>query len=273
MADDAGIDLGHGSIYEWAASRRPFVHPLKTKRGHTLTVDAPDDHPWHHGLWFTIKFVNGDNFWEEYDTYGVLRHRGRPTVVLDGAVTGEIEWIAPDRETVVIDESRTWHTSNIDETTYAVDFSTTLVPIVDVTLDRTPFTTWGGYGGLALRGRADWHDTRLLTADGLSHDRVLGDPFRWCSLGGPVADIGDDASITILDHPRNPNHPTPWYASTRADTYGDEGWSNFCNAAFLWDGPMEVGANEALHFSYRILVSDRLGDRVWIEEQYEHWAG
>ena len=47
--------------------KRPNVHPLKTPSGITLTRDAPEDHPWHHGLWFTIKFVNEENFWEEYD--------------------------------------------------------------------------------------------------------------------------------------------------------------------------------------------------------------
>ena len=64
--------------YEWSARRRPFIHPLHTPSGLVLTRDAPDDHPWHHGLWFTIKFVNGENFWEEYDEYGVLRHAGPP---------------------------------------------------------------------------------------------------------------------------------------------------------------------------------------------------
>ena len=45
---------------------------------------------------------------------------------------------------------------------YAIDWDITLTPQVDVVLDRTEFTTWGGYGGLALRGRGDWTDTRLL---------------------------------------------------------------------------------------------------------------
>ena len=35
---------------------------------------------------------------------------------------------------------------------------------VIVVLDRTPFTTWGGYGGLAFRGAGDWTDTRILLA-------------------------------------------------------------------------------------------------------------
>src|SRR5690606_36318968 len=51
---------------------RPFVHPVRTPAGAVLSVDAPDDHPWHHALWSTIKYVNGENFWEEYDEFGLL---------------------------------------------------------------------------------------------------------------------------------------------------------------------------------------------------------
>ncbi len=47
--------------------------------------------------------------------------------------------------------------------------------------------------------------------------------------------------VAILDHPANVRFPPPWYASTRAETYGD-GWANFVNAAFLWDGPLLVPA-------------------------------
>ena len=83
--------------YNAAHRKRPNVHPLRTPSGVTLTRDAPEDHPWHHGLWFTIKFVNEENFWEEYDTYGVLRHVDDHTV----------HWIRPDRETVVIVDKRT----------------------------------------------------------------------------------------------------------------------------------------------------------------------
>ena len=59
----------------------------------------------------------------------------------------------------------------------------------------------------------------------------------------------------MLDHPGNPRSPSPWYASTRADTYG-EGWANFVNAAFLWDEPLTVAADETLALRYRVIVHD-----------------
>ena len=74
----------------------------------------------------------------------------------------------------------------------------------------------------------------------------------------------------MLDHPDNPRSPTPWYASTRADTYG-EGWANFVNAAFLWDEPMEIGP-APLELRYRVLVHDGTWPTERIEREYRQWA-
>lgn len=251
--------------YAYGARRRPFVHPLTTPAGHVLTRDAPADHPWHHGLWFTIKFVNGENFWEEYDAYGVLRHDGVPGIEHDGprqSIVGSLRWIRPDRETVVVREDRRLTFVPIDDDAYALDVVTTLVPEVDVVLDRTPFTTWGGYGGLAFRGRPDLHDTRILLPDGVTRDRVLGDRAEWFDLSGVVPGPDGDAAVgvAVFDPVGNPRHPVPWYGSTRADTYGDDGWSNFFNAAFLWDGPLELARHEPLELAYRVVVHDGPGD-------------
>jgi hypothetical protein len=241
--------------------KRPNVHPLRAPSGAVLTRDAPDDHPWHHALWFTIKYVNGENFWEEYDAYGVLRHVGPTTV----------HWIRPDRETVAIVDERTLTHVDLGGGAYAIDWSIDLTPQSDVVLDRTEFTTWGGYGGLALRGRADWTDTRLLLDDGSEHERVLGTPSTWCDLSGHVD--GVEAGVLVLDHPSNPRHAVPWYGSTRAATYGDEGWSNFLNAAFLWDAPLDAPAGVALPFRYRVVVHDGSWGTDRCQGAWEDWVG
>jgi hypothetical protein len=240
--------------------KRPNVHPLHSPSGSLLTRDAPEDHPWHHGLWFTIKYVNGDNFWEERDAYGVLRHQDDTTV----------HWIKPDRTTVVIIDRRSLTHVALAEDAYAIDWHVELTPTEDVVLDRTPFTTWGGYGGLALRGRPDWVDTRILLDDGSAHERVLGTPSTWCDISGAVD--GSEAGILILDRAGNPSHPVPWYGSTKAATYGDEGWSNFLNAAFLWDGPLEWPAQQPLQFDYRVVVHDGIWDAGRCDDEYRRWA-
>ncbi|MGI8793935.1 MAG: PmoA family protein [Acidimicrobiales bacterium] len=237
----------HLWTYNAEHRKRPNVHPLRTPSGSVLTTDGPEDHPWHHGLWFTIKFVNNENFWEEHDAYGVLRHIDDSTV----------HWIRPDRETVVIVDKRTLTHVALTDDAYAIDWDIALTPRVDVVFDRTPFTTWGGYGGLALRGQGGWTDTRILLSDGTEVERVLGDPGDWLDLSGTVD--GNPAGVLFLPHPENERHPTPWYGSTRAAT-SDEGWSNFVNAAFLWNDALAWPANTPLRFRFRVVVHDGVFD-------------
>ncbi len=246
------------------ASRRPHVHPLRTPLGRVLTVDAPADHPWHHGLWSTIKFVNGENYWEEYGEFGVLVTRD---VRVDGdTTTAAIEWFAPDGHAIAMRETRTLRHVELSGGAYAIDWTFSLEPTVDCELDRTPFTTWGGYGGLTLRGAPDWSDTELIVAGAPPTARVLGDRAPWCAL------VSDAATVAILDHPANVGYPTPWYASTRAATYGD-GWANFLNAAFLWNGPERVAAGDTLARRHLVIVADGRVAPSAIEAHRVAWAG
>lgn len=283
---ETGVIEGEGSItvaerwtYVWGARRRPYVHPLRTPAGHVLTRNQPDDHPWHHGLWFTVKYIDGDNFWEEVAPYGVLRHHRAPSVTSgDGGrvtVAGTLDWIRPDRTSVALVERRSLTHVPLDDSAYAVDLDTSLVPTSDVVLDRTPFTTWGGYGGLTLRGPGNWHDTRLLLADGTTHDRVIGVRSPWCDLTGIVGSSHGDASagVTVIDHPANTRHPVPFYASTRSETYGTDGWSNFLNAAFLFHEPMSLAAGEQLRIRHRVVIHDGVWDAAMVRSVAAEWAG
>lgn len=264
---DGRITVAGSWTYEWGARRRPFLHPVATSAGHVLTREAPDDHPWHHGLWFAIKYVDGDNFWEEMAPYGVIRHQGPPTVehIPGGAVAlrGMLHWIRPDRETIALTEDRSFTHVPLGPDAYAIDLDTRLVSDRDCRLERTPFTTWGGYGGLTLRGAGDWSDTQLMLDDGSTHDRVHGTPSTWCDLTGtpPGGGTSDAVGLALLDHPANRRHPSPVYASTRAETYGDEGWSNFMNAAFLWHDGMDLSAGEELRVRHRVIVHDGRWER------------
>ncbi len=254
---------------DWT-SPRPCVHPLRTPSGRVLTIDAPADHPWHHGLWCTIKFVDGDNFWEEYGEYGT--HRVVTTSSDDLGVHAVIEWVRPDGSTVALDERRTIVEATLGPDAYALDWTVELAPRAAATFDRTPFTTWGGYGGLTLRGAPDWTDSDIRLADSAERlDRVLGTPARWAAISGTID--GEAVTVAVFDHPTNPRFPTPWYASNRADTYGD-GWANFMNAAFLWDGPITHAGppHPPLVLRHRVVVADGTITNETLDAWWHDWT-
>jgi hypothetical protein len=287
--DDRGTTIGPWR-YVWQGVPRPFVHPVTTPAGRVLSRDAPEDHWWHHALWFTIKFVNGENFWEEYDEFGLLVQSEPPELRTDDTgrvhARSTIRWQRPGGAGVAVEELCDLSVAIVDDAVIC-DWDVRLAPTDDTVFDRTPFTTWGGYGGLTLRGRGDWHDTELRLPDGQARPRVLGDRAEWLALEGPLAaddtevraDSHGDATTTdaevgiaLFEHPDNPSFPTPWYASTRADTYGQDGWSNFANAAFLWDGPLEVAAGHTLRLRHRVLTHDGRWVTERLQREWETWA-
>jgi hypothetical protein len=57
---------------------------------------------------------------------------------------------------------------------------------------------------------------------------------------------GRPAGITVISHPVNPRHPTPWYA-IRTDM-------SYLNPALLAEEPYTIKAGNALRLRYRIVV-------------------
>ena len=54
---------------------KPYFHPVCLTDGTELTWHRPPDHPWHYGLWFSWKYINGLNYWEEDRKTGLSQGR------------------------------------------------------------------------------------------------------------------------------------------------------------------------------------------------------
>lgn len=235
------------------APPKPHLHPVTAPDGRVLTRAVTPDHPWQRGLWFAVKFVDGDNFWEELDPHGWQRHRDEHTV----------EWVRPGGDVVIVEDRRL---DPVDDRT--LDWTSTLRSERAVELDRTPYQGWGGYGGLAFRGAGDWSETRIAVEDSAG-SQVVGVRSRWCDLSGP------DAGVWFLDHPENPRHPTPWYGNVANPLYLTDEQTNFVNAAFLFHEPLTLAAGVAMRFRYRIHLHSGLP--AWsaadVHRAWEAFAG
>jgi hypothetical protein len=205
--------------------------------------------------------VNADNFWEEIEPFGKVLSR------TPGSADAVLDWVTADGGNPLV-EHRTVATS-LDRAATCVDWHVRLTATVNVLLDRTPYNgVWGGYGGLAFRGPGDWTDTSILLAGGSGlTERVVGRPATWCLLSS------EESGVLLLDHPANPRHPTPWYGSTRNPIYGEDPWSNFVNAAFLFDGPVALGRGKTLEIRHRVLVHDGRFAQAECESRWEAFAG
>ncbi len=248
---------------DYGSRPKPFIHPLRTPSGQVLSLSEPHDHLWHRGLWFTFKFVNGENFWEENVDHGVQRVTGVPELRHDGsgqvAVRMKLDWIGPAaREPVLIEDRLIDYREN--DGCDVFDWTISLAAQRDVVLDRTPYTTWGGYGGLSFRGARGWAVERYGLPDAMVTERPAGQQGAWCDLSGKLdGGAGLTGGLAILDHPGNIRHPTPWYAGGSSMT--------FINAAILFHEPLALAKGEELRLRYRVLVHDGIWDRGRLEAE------
>ena len=108
----------------------PHIHPINTPDGHCITMTLPGDHPWHNGMYFSWKYVNGYNVWDRdfYDSKW-----GRPVhkcieVLYDQSANPIgfkhcIYWVNQDGENM-LEESRTIIIGKIAESdAYSIDWS------------------------------------------------------------------------------------------------------------------------------------------------------
>jgi hypothetical protein len=252
-------------LYDSAHPKACF-HPLVTPKGHVLSGWMSSDHVWHRGLWFTIKLINDANFWEEEALYGIQQSLSEPKVELlseDSAqITHALEWTAQATGVVFKEKRILTMTSDADGITY-LTWNTTLHATQALILDRTPFTTWGGYSGMSIRTNREVHEVRFRVPGDQTCEALTGQTHDWVVLEGRM-DGGPDerVSMGIIDHPDNPRSPSPWYGKS------NNGFT-FLNAAFLFHDPLHVGHGEELHFRYRIAYRDG----TWQPGEFERIAG
>jgi hypothetical protein len=251
---------------------KPNFHPLALPAGPVVSCYRPKDHPWHRGLWFSWKYVNKVNYWEE----------NRKT----GLGEGKTEWRAPLVEThsdfsarlvldlnyhptngpVVLTEHRVITVSAPDNSgAYYLDWDMTFHAMAEeVVLDRAPpvdekgNNVSGGYAGLGIRAAEDFQQTEVITGNGAV--KYENNRFRGQALALDFSGIidGQMAGIAFLDNPANLNSPTPWYVINKAPMY-------YISPAVLTYHPKSLKAGESMVLRYRVVVHPGR----WTEEQLQ----
>lgn len=239
---------------------KPSFHPLALPGGPALTVDAPADHRWHHGLWFSWKYLDGVNHWEHAP--GSDRPAGHTTTRLthlarhaDGSADVELQLDTGQAgQPPTLHEQRRLHVhAPAADGSYAIDWHGTFTAAAACTLDRTPLPhepggkPFGGYAGLSLRLRQLDARDALTTAGAVAWndaDRFRGDADAF-EYRGAIA--GKDVAIAILAHPQNLRSPSPWYAIRSSAM-------SFVTPAVLCHGKLELDAGATFTLRYRILV-------------------
>jgi hypothetical protein len=242
---------------------KPFFHPVSVGGGPALTNFKPEDHPWHYGLWFSWKYINGANYWEE----------DRAT----GKAEGTTRWSTPKIETrmdgsarIRLDLTYTGTSNRIDLTenrllfvlppgsdgSFTIHWFSRFVAGKDgAFLDRWAMPgepggrTNGGYAGLSLRMAGSPLTISFVSSTGLV-TRFESDRARpaasavACNFMDGSRNAG---SIAIMSHWWDGEKDAPWYL-INSDTM------HFVCAAILAPKPRQLKPDETLYLFYTIAV-------------------
>ncbi len=243
-----------------AEQAKPYFHPVALPDGPVLTWNSPPDHPWHHALWFSWKFINGVNYWEPdgsgkppgttewKDVEISTKEDGSARIAMDLTY-------GPSDENVLLTERRVIEVSSpATDGTYAFDWTCRFTAGAEkVVLDRTPLPNepegklYGGYAGLSVRFAEDLTEREAVTPEGpveFVDSRYRG---RSSALDYNGLINGKSCGIAILDSPRNLNSPTPWYV-IRSQVM------SYYSPAVICYGPHTMEPRESFTLRYRVVV-------------------
>ena len=252
---------------------KPCIHPLAAVGGKVLSGLRPDDHPWHRALWFSWKFINGVNYWEENRVTGKSAGRTslldtRRTELPGGVVRVEMDLTYAPAATGdrILDEFRTLEIHPLDaDGAYRIDWSSRFLALKnDVILDRTPppgepgGKDWGGYAGYSLRMNREVAGGVFANSEGQTGSATHRQPARWLSYSKPGV-----GAVLFLDHPTNLRHPAKWYVA--------EGMPYF-SPSVIHDAPHTIKAGDTLRLQYRLVIQPSAVESDFAEQEWKRWT-
>ena len=258
------------------AEGKPYFHPMATTDGRVFTDLRPEDHPWHRGVWFSWKFVNGINYWEENRKSGESKGKTRLLsierhVTPDQQVQVHLKLVyAPgvDGKSVLREDRKlTIHPPDASGD-YRIDWRSEFrSQEKEVVLDRTPIPGepkgkgYGGYAGYSIRMNKAAIGGIFENSEEQTGEEARFQPARWMSYSLPTG-----GGLLFMDHPGNLRHPPRWYVAPGMPYF---------SPALIYDAPYTIRAGQTLELRYRIIIarekipapSARRQWREWIEKE------
>jgi hypothetical protein len=238
-----------------AVSPRPYLHPVTTMAGTTVTGFMPDDHVHHLGASIAIPVLNQANFWGgrtyvpgrgsvRLNNHGRQRHL-RWLHRSSDRVVQELCWVGQDGEPLAREE-RSLTVRPVTETSWMlhVDFALAGITGSPMTIDSPGARgrAGAGYGGFFWRAPAG-SERVYAFGRGLNGD-VHGSRQPWvvltgCHPGGAAWTLVFLTGAAVAD---------PWFVRS-AD------YAGVCSA-IAWDRPLIVAAGSVFSRQLCVVVAD-----------------
>ena len=248
-----------------AADFRAYIHPIIVPGGSvSVTEDAPDHHPWQHGLYVGFNEVNGAGFWHEgmhphvSDDDGSFHPRIIGSATASGSTAGwSVESEYRDKNgAALLTETQQWAFTDLGDH-YVLDLVLSLHALTDLTFGRYD------YGGLFVRmpfrkeigGRA-------YNSNGLENGDAEAQRADWVATQMPISGLEEEVTVVITDHPTNREHPVPWRIDNELGVVPSVSIA----------GPWHLGNGHDEVFRHRVIVYARPVDSSTINASWADFS-
>ena len=172
------------------------------------------------------------------------------------------EWHKPGQPTVMTDQRR-FTVRVVSPVLRFVDAEIEWTAVQDVAVEKTNHSLF------SIRAAADitpWAGGTLVNSEGQSGEKAtFGKAAAWCCYFGKRAGPADVVEgIALLDHPKNPWAPTPWF--TR-----DYGFISPTPFNFI-EKPWQLAAGKSVQLRYRVVLFAGNPKAAGLEKIYRDWA-
>jgi len=236
---------------------RPYLHPVLSLEGVSVTEAAPPDHPHHLGLSVAFSDVNGTNFWGG-STY--LAGRG-PTLLANHGTqvprgweptpageSGEVSWQSGTGGEVAVEKRRIQYFGHPAPGSWSLSWSSVIRPApgverLSVSSSAVKGRAGAGYGGIFWRFPRGAGEPVLLSDAGPGADAAHGSLSPWLS----VTFKAGSGPVTVL-LAQDPECVLPWFV--RADGYLGAG------PAAAWAEPVHADRAHPLRLGLDAVIHD-----------------
>ena len=264
-----------------------YFDPVNAPSGERVSNAAPDDHPWHRGIFLGIlnsEFrtpvdtsklppnhlvgafnVKRADFWA-WGLYAprdnrIIKNRDIQLINADEK-HAELEirndWLVDGQK--MVEETDNVAVAEVDHV-YVIDLTYRIAPVVDFVLSQTAF---GGFAFQAQKYGDSYYSNASGKVDLPSPHYSLPDsdwPSEpWYDYCIKLKSDGKLVGVAVLDHPMNP--PTRWHNVL---------WMvNPCITSF---GPLTIHPDQPLILRYRVVVHDGVTPTDLLQKLSVEWRG
>ncbi len=235
------------TCYKFASTQKyPYFWPVNgPATGSSVTTETSEPYPHHHSLLFGCDSVNGGNYWQDTNRRGQILSEGpriRKSSSNQVVLTDECLWKQPRKDPVIRDTRRIVVTAP-DKNLRLIDFTITLEPLTDVTINKTNHSLFSARVMPELSVKSGG---TLVNAEGqTSEDGTFGKPSPWCDYSGTRDGVTE--GLAIFQHPGNRWFPSRWF--TR-----DYGFFSPTPMQWLDNDRLDLPKGEKLTLRYRVVV-------------------